>query len=69
MAGPEKNDNSIQQRINDYLSSFKSQSATVTDAYTVSDTGIDEYLLERAAQELRDAQANLAEIARELGED
>ena len=69
MVDPQKIENSIQNRINDYLSSFKSQNATVTDAYTVSETGIDEYLLERAATELRAAQERLDTLKRELGKD
>jgi hypothetical protein len=69
MASPQKIENSIQERIDDYLSSFKSQAATPTDGYTVSETGIDDYLLERAAAELRDAQLRLDKHARELHKD
>lgn len=69
MARPQKVENSIQERIDKYLSSFKAQDATSTDGYNVSEAGIDEYLLERAAAELRDAQLRLDELAQELEKD
>ena len=69
MVRPQKIENSTQELVNDYLSSFRSQNTTSNGADAASETGIDEYLLERAATELRAAQERLDTLKRELGKD
>ena len=69
MEGPQKTENSTQERVNDYLNGFKSQNATFGSADVASETGIDEYLLERAAQELRAAQSRIDKLKQEVGKD
>jgi hypothetical protein len=65
----QKIENSLQERIDDYLSSFKSQNDTSPRADTASGLAValDNYLLERAAEELRVAQARLNKLKLELG--
>jgi hypothetical protein len=60
-------DNSLQDRINDYLSSFKSSASTFKRYDTAGDAGLEEYLLERAAEELRAAKARLDRLKLEFG--
>ena len=57
----QKIENSLQERINDYLSSSKSQSDTSASADNAGGlvVALDNYLLERAAEELRVAQVRL----------
>lgn len=66
MAGQQKLENSLQDRIDDYLSNFKSSTAPSDDAASVEEASLDDYLMERAAQELREARARLEQISQEL---
>jgi hypothetical protein len=59
--------NSSQERINDYLGRFKTNDTVVTDADTVNEDALDQYLLERAVEELRAGQARMDKLNRELG--
>ena len=61
MDRPQKIENSLQERIDDYLSGFKSQEDTSASADNAGGlvVALDNYLLERAAEELRVAQVRL----------
>ncbi len=59
--------NSSQERINDYLSRFKSNDTTLTSADTASENALDQYLLERAAEDLRAAKMRVDKLNREQG--
>jgi phage head maturation protease len=59
--------NSSQERINDYLSRFKSNDTTPTSADIASENALDQYLLERAAEDLRAAKLRVDKVNRELG--
>jgi hypothetical protein len=59
--------NSSQERINDYLGRFKTNDTALTDADTVNENALDQYLLERAVEELRAGQARMDKLNRELG--
>jgi hypothetical protein len=58
---------SSQERINDYLGRFKTNNTALTDADTVNENALDQYLLERAVEELRAGQARMDKLNRELG--
>ena len=59
--------NSSQERINDYLSRFKSNDTTPASADIASENALDQYLLERAAEDLRAAKLRVDKVNRELG--
>ena len=58
--------NSSQERINDYLGRFKTNDTALTDADTVNEDTLDQYLLERAVEELRAGQARMDKLNRQL---
>ncbi len=58
---------SAQDRIDDYLSSFKSKHSTFQGHGVADDAALEEYLLERAADELRIARKRLDRFEREFG--
>jgi len=59
--------NSSQERVNDYLRRFKSSDTTLTSADTASENALDQYLLERAAEDLRAAKMRVDKLNREQG--
>jgi hypothetical protein len=59
--------NSLQARIDDYLGGFKSQNTSFSSVDSPAEDALDEYLLERAAEELRAAKARMDKLHRELG--
>jgi len=67
MVRQHKIENSLHRRVNEYLSHFKAQDATFASAEAASESALDDYLLERAAEELRAAQTRLDDLKREIG--
>ena len=59
--------NSSQERVNDYLRRFKSSDTTLTSADIASENALDQYLLERAAEDLRAAKMRVDKLNREQG--
>jgi len=57
---------SAQERINNYLSRFKTNDITLTSADSASENALDQYLLERAAEELRAGQAQMNKLNRKV---
>ena len=57
---------SSQERINDYLSRFKTHDIALTSADSASGNALDQYLLERAAEELRAGQAQMNKLNRKV---
>lgn len=60
-------DKSLEKRINAYLRSFKSGKSTFNRPTAAGETALDEYLLERAAEELRAAKERVDRLKREMG--
>jgi hypothetical protein len=56
-----------QERINDFLSRFKSNDIAPSSADTATENALDQYLLERAAEELRAARESVDKPNWELG--
>ena len=52
----------VEEKVNDYLSGFKSENISPVD----DDDAIDQYLLERAAQQLRAASERLRKLERAI---
>ncbi len=69
MVRQQKVENSLHERVTDYLRHFKSQNATFASGDAAGESALDEYLLERAAEELRAAKVRLDELKREMGKD
>ena len=57
---------SSQERIDEYLSRYKTHDITLTSADSASENALDQYLLERAAQELRAGQAQMKKLNRKV---
>lgn len=58
---------SSQDRINDYLGRFRSDKTALPGMNTGSASSLEQYLLERAAEELRAGTARLDKLNQELG--
>ncbi len=56
----------FEERLNDYLSGFKSENPGGPGDKTADEDALDEYLLERAARELRAASERLRALERAL---
>jgi hypothetical protein len=56
-----------QERINDFLSRFKSNDIALSSTDTSTENALDQYLLERAAEELRAARESVDKLKWELG--
>ena len=59
--------NTTQERIDDFLSRFKSNDIALSSTDTAPENALDQYLLEKAAQELRAARESVDKLNRELG--
>ena len=67
MDGQQENQNATQERINDFLSRFKSNDIALSSTDTANENALDQYLLERAAEELRAARESVDKLHWELG--
>ncbi len=56
-----------QERINDFLSRFKSKDIAISSTDTSTENALDQYLLEKAAEELRAARESVDKLSWELG--
>ena len=56
-----------QERINDFLSRFKSNDIALASTDPATENGLDQYLLERAAEELRAARESVDKFQGESG--
>jgi len=61
--------NAMQARINDFLSRFKSNDIALSSTGIASENALDQYLLERAAEELRAARESVDKLHGDLGKD
>ena len=57
---------SSQERIDEYLSRYKTHDIALTSADSASENALDQYLLERAAQELRAGRAQMNKLNRKV---
>jgi hypothetical protein len=57
---------SSQERINNYLSRFKTTDIALPSSDSASENALDQYLLARAAEELRAGQAQMNKLNRKV---
>jgi hypothetical protein len=68
MGGEQQVEYGLEEKLNEYLSGFKSENPGGTGRNPADDDALDEYLLERAARELRAASERLRALERALKE-
>lgn len=68
MVREQKVEYGFEERINDYLSGFKSENQGRPGDDPVDDDALDEYLLQRAAQQLRAASDRLRKLEQAIKE-
>ena len=69
MAGERQGDKTSLRQMEDYLRGLKSSAAAASDEATETDESVEEYLLERAASDLRAARTRLENLGRSLDGD
>jgi hypothetical protein len=62
----QESQNATQERINEFLSRFKSNDIALSSADSATENALDHYLLERAAEELRAARESMDKLNWEL---
>jgi hypothetical protein len=65
----QETENATQERITDFLSRFKSNDVALSSTNIITENVLDQYLLERAAEELRAARESVDKLYWELGKD
>ena len=66
MVGEQKIESVAEKKVNEYLSGFKSDNSVAASDRPVDDDALDEFLLERAAQQLRAASERLRKLEQSI---
>ena len=69
MVRARKVEHGFEEKVNDYLRGFKSEQSDASEEDLGGNDALDEYLLERAAQQLRAASDRLRKLERALAKE